>query len=255
MDRFEFRKHLYVISNHLSTSEVSNMKFLCDSLIPRRQSESISTAFDLFCFLEGRNCISRTDVEFLEEVLDSVGKGHLIHPLRSSEVVGKGVTETRGWRTPPNRDMQLEKEYKKFLIAVSDELTERNTHDVALFFFDPSIPNLALQEIEKLKSANSLFQILQDNQIIGPTDLRMLRIVLETIGRKDVCKMIDQYTNKFLETPPTTAYLETAQHLQTPPTKAYLETAQHPNYPYQGLCSLKKTNVPSYLLCMHYTRH
>ena len=202
MDRFAFafRKHLYWISNQLSSQEVENLKFMCNDVVPRRQLERLRSGFDLFCVLEGKDFISTTDVEFLKEILETVGKDHLVKKL-VNEGGGWGIAEVHetgasNMQLSAESEAQydtpkLEKAFRKLLLKVGDELMEQNIRDIAFFFQDPK--SLSLQDIEQLRSASKLFQKLQDQGIISPTKLEKLRATLDVIGRKDVCKIIDDY--------------------------------------------------------------
>ena len=224
MDTFSFRKHLYWISNQLSTPEVENLKFMCNDLVPRRQLEKIHSGFDLFCMLEGKGCISPTDAGFLEEILETVGKNHLAKRLLS-EGGGRGIQERREFGDPHTQppaesevhydSNKLEMEFKRFLVKVGDELTQRNIRDVAFFFQDSSSAALSLQEIDQLRLASKLFEKLRDEGIISSTNLEKLQATLETIGRKDVCKIVADYQAKlpqFVQCPaPTQASQEVEQ--------------------------------------------
>lgn len=202
MDRFTFRQHLYWISNQLSSQEVENLKFMCNDVVPRRQLERIRSGFDLFCVLEGKNLIL-TYVEFLKEILETVGKDHLVKKLLN-EGGGRGIVEvdeSSASNMQPSAESEaqydapkLKKAFKTLLLKVGDELMEQNIRDIAFFFQDPE--SLSLQDIEHLRSASKLFQKLQDQGIIGPTKLEKLRATLDVIGRKDVCKIIDDYQEK-----------------------------------------------------------
>ena len=222
MDLFTFRKHLYWISNQLSSQEVENLKFMCNDVVPRRQLERLRSGFDLFCVLEGKNFFSPTNIEFLKEILETVGKDHLVKKLLS-EGGGRAVAEMHeiGASTmelPGEGDQydpsKLKQEFKRLLLKVGDELMERNVRDIAFFFQDPE--SLSLQEIEQLRSASKLFQTLQDQGIIGPTKLRKLRATLDVIGRKDVCKIIDDYQEsipQFVKCPTSTQVSPEGQHV------------------------------------------
>ncbi len=197
MERFQFRRHLYLISNHFSSSEVENLKFLCTDLLPRRKVEKVTTAFELFCLLEDTGSVSMTETAFLEELLQSLRKKHLIQPLLE-QGGGRGVVDTRSPHIAEAAQViydmsKLKSRYKKLLVTISDDLQESNVRDIGLFFFDPSIAALSLKEIERMRSGSKLFQVLQDNGTITPTDMQRIRTVLETIGRRDLCTEIDDY--------------------------------------------------------------
>ena len=207
MDLFTFRKHLYWISNQLSSQEVENLKFMCNDMVPRRQLERLRSGFDLFCVLEGKDLISTTKVDFLKEILEIVGKDHLVKKLEN-EGGGRGIAEIGASNMQLSAESEaqydapdLKKAFKALLLKVGDELMERNVRDIAFFFQDPE--SLSLQDIEQLRSASRLFQKLQDQGIIGPTKLEKLRATLDVIGRKDVCKIVDDYLTKIQCPAPT----------------------------------------------------
>lgn len=204
MDFFTFRKHLYWISNQLSSQEVENLKFMCNDMVPRRQLEHLRSGFDLFCVLEGKDLISTNNLDFLKEILETVGKDHLVGKLLN----GRAIAEVGPSNTEPSAESEahynttdLKSKFKIMLVKVGDELMERNVRDIAFFFQDPE--SLSLQDIEQLRSASRLFQKLQDQGIIGPTKLEKLRATLDVIGRKDVCKIIDDYLTKIQCPAPT----------------------------------------------------
>lgn len=211
MDVFEFRKQLYLISNHLSSEEVKTLVFVCGSIIPRRQQEKIRTGFELFCILSEKKKISPRDVQFLTQILDSVEKSYLTQPLLERGG-GRGVQEVCEWRTPPVEAQRieydtvgLEASFNVMLVDVADELNDRNVRDIALFFFDPD-RSFGLQEVERLRSARDLFTILKDSRVISFTDLQKLEFVLEVLGRHDACRKIEAYvkqTKAFIKTPST----------------------------------------------------
>ncbi len=209
MERFQFRRHLYLISNHISSSEVENLKFLVTDFLPRRKVEKVKTAFELFCLLEGIGNISATETAFLGELLQSLRKKHLIQQLEQGRGSGVGARAPHV-ATPPEAalmgyDVQgLVKKFKELLLEISDNLEEAHVRDVALFFFDPGVPGLTLMDIEEMRSGSTLFQVLRDNRTITPTNLERLQIVLETIGRRDLCSMINDYmtsNNDFVTAP------------------------------------------------------
>ena len=204
MDLFTFRKHLYWISNQLSSQEVENLKFMCNDLVPRRQLERLRSGFDLFCVLEGKDLISTNNVALLEEILETVGKDHLVRKLLNGQAiaeVGPSNVEPSAESEAHYNSTNLKTAFKFMLVKVGDELMEQNVRDIALFFQDPK--SLSLQDIEHLRSASRLFQKLEDQGIIGPTKLEKLRATLDVIGRKDVCKIVDDYLTKIQCPAPT----------------------------------------------------
>lgn len=201
MDTFEFRKHLYRISNHLSTPEVKNLRFFCSDLIPRRRLERFHTGFDLFCALEDLNYVTPNNSAFLQEILSSVNKGHLVNQLG-----GRAASETGGMCTQLLPGTPLDKTLKRKLIMLGEELSDRNLRDVALFFVSSGTHpgSLSVQAMEDIRQASDLFHRLEDSGALTPAALQRFREVLETIGRIDVCQKLDNLLKE--------------QHLHGPPS-------------------------------------
>ena len=198
-DRLEFQTQLYNISNHLSSSDVENLKFLCYDLIPRREVERIGTGFELFGVLQGQGLIAPHNLSFLEELLSSVHKAHLLTVLKNPQTQPPpGPANAPANHPPPAAatvppDKRLSQKFQKFLVKVGDELPERNVRDIAFFFQSFNLKSLSAQEAERMREPAKLFRILREEELITPTDLSKLREVLSAIGRRDVCRMVDEY--------------------------------------------------------------
>ena len=191
-----FRKQLFRISNNLNGSDLSNLKFLCGDTLARRALEDAKTAFDLFSALEGKDELSPHKLDFLEDLLDSVGKRHLVRELREAlaNPVSYEEEEAPGALPPPSLSSLDARTFNKFLVAIGDELTERDLRNVAYFFQSYNVTGLSAQEVQKLREPGDLFKILKQEKVISPTNLGKLRTVMDAIGRKDLCQQIDEYS-------------------------------------------------------------
>ena len=199
---FEYRKQLFRISNRLSDSDVANLKFLCGDVVPRRVLEGVSTGSELFQALEDVDALSYNNLDFLELIFDSVSKAYLVRELRGAltnpppRVPARetGEDEAGGPASlPPTHPASVK--FGKFLVALGDELPERELKQVAYFFRSfRAAAGLSAQEIQRLKEPAVLFKVLKQEKMVQPTDMGMLRDVMEAIGRLDLCERIDDYT-------------------------------------------------------------
>ena len=196
---FVFRKQLFNISNRLTNADVKNLKFLCTDLLTRRVVEGITTGSQLFSALEDVNLLSPTNLDFLQMILDSVSKGHLVKQLKeaianpaSHENGGLYETATSG---PPSLDPAdpLTIKFNSFLVSFGSELPERDLKHAAYFFQSCKVTGLSAQEVQCLRDPAGLFQILKQEKIISPTDLGEMRRVMEAIGRIDLRDKINEY--------------------------------------------------------------
>ena len=56
-----------------------------------------------------------------------------------------------------------------------------------------------MQKAERMREPAKLFRILCEAEMITPTDLSKLREILGAVGRKDVCRMVDEYLESVSE--------------------------------------------------------
>ena len=193
-----FRTQLFHISNRLSNTDVTNLKFLCGDLngISRRDLEGIDAAFQLFSALEGINELAPDKLSFLEELLGTLGKGHLIAPLK--EALANPASHTEDAQTsplsPPSSDASLSMKFNQLLISIGNDLPQRDLRNVSYFFQSYDVKGLTAQALQKLREPAQLFDMLKQERIISATNLGKLRAVLDAIGRKDICEKIDEYT-------------------------------------------------------------
>ena len=155
MADFAFSKELFTISNNLTASDVTNLKFLCGDLLPRRVLEEVSTGADLFSALRGRDYISRDKLDFLEELLGSVSKAHLLRSLRAALADPSSRAMAASPRPPsPPASMQSSLKFSQFLVSVGDELPQRDLKNVAYFFQSYKVTGLSAQEVQSLRSSS-----------------------------------------------------------------------------------------------------
>lgn len=170
----------------MGKADVNNLKFLCDYDLPKRHLEKIETAFELFCALEESDLIGITNQTKLVELLQSMGKGHLLnkHPLHNIE----DRTETdRGGRLPTDKEKQ---EMVKFLLKISNDMSHRDLRNLICFVYDMIHDDQTLIDMDSIKDGTSVFKGLIKARLIGPNNMKLLEEVFELIGRNDLCQKI-----------------------------------------------------------------
>lgn len=190
-----FRAQLFNISNQLTTADVKNLKFLCTDILPRREVEGIESAFQLFTSLEAISELAPDNLGFLEELLKTLNKGHLIRGLKKALAnPGSHSDESPASCGPTSQsNPALSMKFRQFLVTIGDELPARDLRNISYFFQSYDVKGLTAQALQKLKEPSELFDLLQQERVISPKDLSKLRRVLDAIGRKDICEMIDDY--------------------------------------------------------------
>ena len=190
MDTFTFRKALFLISNHLSSSEVTTLKFYLADTIPRSQLEKAKTGFDIFCLIIWKGLLSPTELSFLEDILECIHKKHFVERyIREAQGVsgGQNPPVNLGGAQPISGRVDS---LKKFLGEIGAELSHNNVHDLALFFHGDLI---SIQEVESIQSSAELFGKLLDSNILNQSNLHILKEVLGILGRKDLGGRVERY--------------------------------------------------------------
>lgn len=197
MENFAFKKGLYQISNHLSNSEVVTLKFFLAESIPRSQLEKARTGFDIFCLMCDKDHLSPNNLSFLEEILECVHKKHFVQKYLGSlgvgsaqnpplnigagqPFVGEGNGRLSGLKVFLSRD-------------IGAELSQENVRDLALFFHGEHI---SMQVIERMRSAEELFDKLLTSHVLDGSNLQALQNVLDVIGRKDLSNRVAEMQQK-----------------------------------------------------------
>ena len=191
--KIEFRKQLFRISNKLTSTDVTNLKFLCGDLLSKRVLEDVKTAFELFSALEGKNQLSPDNLDFLQDLLDAVGKGHLVGDLKRALASPPAPSSSPPRSISPPPSSLTSMKFTTFLVSIGNDLPERDLRNVAYFFQSYNVTGLSAQEVQKLREPARLFEILKQEKIISPTNLGKLKTVMSAIGRKDICEKIDDY--------------------------------------------------------------
>lgn len=195
-NKIVFRTQLFYISNQLTTADVKNLKFLCTDILPRREVEGIESAFQLFTLLEAISELAPDNLGFLEELLKTLNKGHLIRGLEKALAnPGSHLENEAPASCGPTSQSNpaLFRKFRKFLVTIGDELPARDLGNISYFFQSYDVKGLTAQALQKLKEPSELFDLLEQERIISPKDLSKLRHVLDAIGRKDICEMVDDY--------------------------------------------------------------
>ena len=202
MDKVRFRRALNRIGNHLSRQNFDDLKFVCKDVVPVARMERVRVATDLFQALEERGKLAVDDLEFLTQVLSTVGCGRLL-----SELEGEGFIAPR---PPSNSAVQVvqlpgqpvlakSKDYlfNEYLLKIGQGMSSKDVEMLSYTWSD----SLLGMSSDRVFSANQLLQLLQQRQIITPDDLHALYDELHQIGRSDLAQKINEYCQRTNQAP------------------------------------------------------
>lgn len=188
-----FRRCLNAISNQLSRQNLDDMKFVCKDHVPVSRMERVRSPLDLFQALEERGKMSADDTNFLAQVLFSVDRSNLISELQKAgfapsvlpQPLQAPLTISHTDGPQPNPEFL----FNETLLKIAQHLSAKDVETLAYTWSEP----LLQISVDRVTSGTHLFQLLQQRQLVTPTDLRMLFEELQVIGRSDLCKRINSY--------------------------------------------------------------
>lgn len=136
------------------------------------------------------------DTSFLVKVLVSIERSNLVSDLINAEFATQDALITSRPPLPqyqpfPRHNQQQNREFlfNEMLLKIAQNLSARDVEALTFTWADP----LLGMSSDRISTATQLFQLLQQRQIITQTNLVALYNELETIGRSDLCKRINNY--------------------------------------------------------------
>jgi hypothetical protein len=202
--KMEFRRCLNRLSNQLSRQNLEDMKFVCKDHVPVARMERVRSSLDIFQALEERGKLSSTDTAFLVKVLVSIERSNLVSELISAGFAHQDALQRNqasaapapplqgGIRTqqhpgPPVQSRELL--FNEMLLKIAQNLSARDIEALTFTLCD----SLLGMNADRVSSATQLFQLLQQRQIVTPTNLQALYNELENINRRDLSEKINKY--------------------------------------------------------------
>lgn len=173
------------------------MKFICKDHVPVARMERVRGPLDIFSALEERGKLSMQDTSFLVKVLVSIERSNLVSDLINAEFASPDALHAsrppvqQQQQTFPRHNQQQNREFlfNEMLLKIAQNLSVRDVEALTFTWAD----SLLGMSSDRISTATQLFQLLQQRQIITQTNLQALYNELETIGRSDLCKRINNY--------------------------------------------------------------
>lgn len=117
----ETNRILYRISNEIRLQDLQNLKHLCHGRIPLGELEKAQRGSDLFQIMLQKRLISPENLIFLEDLLNHIGRADLAGKIQSS-----GRDATMQTESALTSGSSVDRNYRAFLMKLSDELTRDN---------------------------------------------------------------------------------------------------------------------------------
>lgn len=197
--KMDFRRCLNRLSNQLSRPNLEDMKFVCKDHVPVARMERVHSSLDIFQALEERGKLSSSDTTFLVKVLVSIDRANLVSELVSAGFAPQDALQKNQAPPPPQGGVRMmqrrqvpaghELLFNEMLLKIAQNLSARDVESLTYTLCD----SLLGMSADRVSSATQLFQLLQQRQIVTPTNLQALYNELENIGRSDLSKRINNY--------------------------------------------------------------
>ena len=185
----KFRKALLGISNQLGQRDLDLLKFICEVDVPKARMERVRSGTDLFNALEERGKLSSTNLGFLNDILNSIGRGKLIDTYLKSE--GFVITPTSLHVAGAGASTGNQYLFRNYLAKIAQELQSTQVNSLVYLFQT----HLQISP-DTVYSATQLFTLLHQRQIVTPKDMRTLYDGLLQINRNDLAILINDYMTK-----------------------------------------------------------
>lgn len=206
--KMEFRRCLNRLSNQLSRQNLEDMKFVCKDHVPVARMERVRSSLDIFTALEERGKLAMSDTTFLVKVLVSIERSNLVSELISAGFAPRDSLQLNQAPPPVERSrvaqhahstnhQSQEFLFNDMLLKIAQNLTARDVESLTFTMCD----SILSMSSDRVTSATQLFQLLQQRQIVTPTNIQVLYNELETIGRGDLCKKINNYLKEVGQAP------------------------------------------------------
>eukprot|EP00058_Branchiostoma_floridae_P002416 XP_002587904.1 hypothetical protein BRAFLDRAFT_87292 [Branchiostoma floridae] len=137
---FDFMETLLRISDELTEEETANLKIFCLHLIPKGQLAQLRRAMDVFVKLMELDKIDQENLEFIEEILERIGRQDLIRDvLRRFQPPDREIPENPELQ-PPGREIPEDSELQPETPELQPETSELQPETSELLPETPVLP-------------------------------------------------------------------------------------------------------------------
>ena len=212
MTAFGLRVKLLHLSHKLKdednqqVTELDVIKSFFRSKMSAEHYNKITKGYQLFAYLEDKQLISQDNLQALEAPLNACGRSGTLECLSH-----ESRSETTAWSCPmelksgvlANLDMEVysatdtskvEDLYQQCLCHVGNGIATSNGSLAELVYLCPEVP-LSLMNSKTLCSPRQLFNHLEQKGLISCWKLSYLYCRLCVLGRRDLCKEVEQYAS------------------------------------------------------------
>ncbi|XP_062515591.1 caspase-8-like [Corticium candelabrum] len=199
----KFRKKLKRISDDLTSREVYQLKCLAAEHIPAGERERITNGMKLFESLEKRRLLQDGNEDYLIGLLQQIGR---------RDIISKQELTVSGRESLKKE--KVENTYNSLLHVVGEQLVSAELDALKGLVVDV-VPRGRLQHVI---SSMSLFAELEGCGLLSESDLNFLKDLLETVGRIDLVKVLDNFKEKREVIRPSGRGGQVDTHLHVPQT-------------------------------------
>lgn len=179
-----FRKKLKRISDDLTSSEVTQLKFLAAERIPAGVREHINTAQKLFEALEQRCLLQADNMDYLIRMLHRIGR---------KDVITKHQLELSGRESREQKvEEEIDNSFASLLQVLSEQIVSAELEAMKTLAVD-YIPRGRLQYVT---NSLSFFGEMESIGELAETNLTLLQDLLEAVGRVDLVGVVDTFISR-----------------------------------------------------------
>lgn len=181
--KLKHRMALLKLAQQLSQTDIEELVFICEGVLPESTTEGIKTAISLFRELEHRAYLAPNDYSFLKECLASIGRLDLASMLpatdnhRLSDAFSQLSCNDSVEKRDANAALKRRLPEKKTLLYIVDQLRREDLKKMSF---------LCSSEVE---GGLKLIEQLERTGLICDGNYNYLADILKDIGRHDLSLM------------------------------------------------------------------
>ena len=191
-EKLSFRRALNRIGQELSRQDQENLKFMCKDVVPESRLEKCRSSLDLFVALEERGHLSKDNLDFLTNCIATIDRYPILSHLKTAgfSVPDPVINGSSPQHSPgEHKTRTTPDEFRKLLMQISQQL---RSHEVDRLAYSWCEPYLGTSR-DNIYSCTQLFTLMQQRNVITPTNLDCLYSELNENGRFDLMQLIEDY--------------------------------------------------------------
>ena len=186
--KFQHRQLMIRISQRLSDSDLSDLKYLCGDIVPESALGSVKFPTDLFTLLQYHGYLGPGTYSFVKKGLSAIGRDDLASMLPELE---EGVSQCSGEGSSLLPKSECELKHRMMLLAIADRM--RKDDILKLMYVSTGKVKGSSNDTKVTDDAIGALQVLaglDESNFLCCSSYSVLCDLLQQIGRRDLADIV-----------------------------------------------------------------